>query len=441
MRWDVYPDMKDSGVEWIGAIPSEWSVAEVRYLFDVQLGKMLQNESSSHRDTEVPYLKALHVQWDKVQTTELPKMWASPKGLFAYSVVNGDLLVCEGGEVGRAALVDGLDGECIIQNSLHRVRPSGKGIDVRILMYFLEHASSNGWFQVVCNKATIAHLTSEKLGDLPIAVAPVQDSKAIATFLDRKTAAIDALIEKKQRLIELLEEKRQVVISRAVTKGLDPNAKMKDSGVPWLGEIPAHWEVRDLGQLVDVVSGATPSKDNLSYWDGDIPWVSPKDMKRWVISDAIDHVTQKAVQVTTLKLIDPPAVLLVVRGMILLHSVPVAVTDAPVTINQDMKALIPRIEISPLYLMYQLRALKTAVLSRVEESGHGTRCLRTELWRKLSLIVPSRESQTAICNYIERKLTEIDGLLSKTSMVIEKLLEYRQALITAAVTGKIDVRG
>src|SRR5690606_17103116 len=110
------------------------------------------------------------------------------------------------------------------------------------------------------------------------------------------TARIDALIEEQQRLIELLKEKRQAVISHAVTKGLDPTVPMKDSGVEWLGEVPAHWVVRKLKNLVSVRGGSTPSKEVELYWEGEIPWVSPKDMKSERISDSIDHVSELAIE-------------------------------------------------------------------------------------------------------------------------------------------------
>ena len=128
------------------ALPRRWRVQQAKRLYDIQLGKMLQTQPESSHDTEIEYLKAVHVQWQAVSTQDLPTMWASLKEIQQYAVANGDLLVCEGGEVGRAAVVDTLAGPAIIQNALHRVRPC-QG-DTRFFMYFLRHVADAGWFEV-----------------------------------------------------------------------------------------------------------------------------------------------------------------------------------------------------------------------------------------------------------------------------------------------------
>ena len=139
-----------------------------------------------------------------------------------------------------------------------------------MLIYLLKHAASQGWFEILCNRATIAHFTSEKFGDLPIPTPPLSEQRAIAAFLDRETAKIDALVAKKERLIELLQEKRTALISDAVTKGLDPDVPLKDSGVEWLGEIPAHWEVKRLKRLAFMQAGTAITGDDIGA-EGDYP--------------------------------------------------------------------------------------------------------------------------------------------------------------------------
>jgi len=244
---------------------------------------------------------------------------------------------------------------------------------------------------------TIQHLPAEKLRVTRYPAPPFAKQCAIADFLDTETARIDELIAAKENLFAILAEKRRALVAQAVTRGLDPNVKMRDSGVPWLGEIPAHWKVVPFRFLVDMASGATPSTGEPLFWDGDIPWVSPKDMKRIEIADAQDHVTPLALSSTTLNLIGPPVVLIVVRGMILGHTFPVAITTAPITINQDMKALRPRGGLSALFLRDFLRGIDTHILSIVGESAHGTRKLETELAlrylrqsRRLTRVSPSK---------------------------------------------------
>ncbi|MBM4336326.1 MAG: restriction endonuclease subunit S, partial [Deltaproteobacteria bacterium] len=263
----------------------------------------------------------------------------------------------------------------------------------------------------------------------------------IVDFVRSRTARIDALVAKKGRLIELLEEKRAALITRAVTKGLDPKVPMKDSGVEWLGEIPAHWETAKTWRICKAISGGTPAKEERGYWGGDIPWVSPKDMKRRFIQSSGDTVTERAVVETGLKLIAPPIVLIVVRGMILAHTFPVAITTAPVTVNQDMKALELRRDLESTFTAWLLDGLGRAILGVVvEEAAHGTRVIRMDQWRSLTLPLPPTADQRAIADFVDCETARIDALVARVREAIERLKELRTALISAAVTGRIDVR-
>lgn len=206
----------------------------------------------------------------------------------------------------------------------------------------------------------------------------------------------------------------------------------------WHGELPRGWRAVPLAFLVDAISGSTPTKDEATYWGGVIPWVSPKDMKRPVIADAEDHITKTALAKSGIRLVQPEAVLVVVRGMILAHSFPVGVTTVPVTVNQDMKALKPRRGIEPWFLAYALRACTAPMLGLVEQAGHGTCKLRTDLWRRFPLPLPPIEAQRAIISFLDRKTAAIDALIAKKERLIELLEEKRQALITQAVTKGLD---
>jgi len=146
--WKTYPSYKPSGIEWLRDVPEHWVSQKVRFGFSVQLGKMLQPEATSENDCELPYLKAQHVQWNRVRVDELPTMWATDAESQKYGVMDGDLLVCEGGEVGRGGIVRNPSERTIIQNALHRVRPR-HGNETRFLLYVLYHASSQHWFEIL----------------------------------------------------------------------------------------------------------------------------------------------------------------------------------------------------------------------------------------------------------------------------------------------------
>ncbi|ATJ81536.1 restriction endonuclease subunit S [Halomonas beimenensis] len=344
-------------------------------------------------------------------------------------------------ENGKGAFAEGLNnGIAFGTTELHIIRP-GEEIDGRFLFYLsiseLFRKLGEGAMYGAGGQKRVPELF---IKDFQALLPPLGEQQKIATFLDRKTAEIDTLIDKKRRLLDRLAEKRTALITRAVTKGLNPDTPMKDSGIEWLGEIPAHWETGlPIKYLVKMSGGMTPSTSNPLYWDGDIPWVSPKDMKRPELIDAQDHVTELALSETGLSLVETGSVLIVVRGMILAHSFPVAINRVPVVLNQDMKALKVGPRLSPEYFALLLRAIADVMLSLVESSAHGTKALRTDRWKELLIALPPVDEQDTIVELVEKMVADLDSLEDATSNTIDKLEEYRSALITNAVTGQIKV--
>ena len=285
-------------------------------------------------------------------------------------------------------------------------------------------------------------LSPDHLGCLLVPVPPKQEQEKITQFLDGETERIDALVAKKERLIELLQEKRTALITRAVTKGLDPSVAMKESGAEWLGAVPTHWDCRKVWQVSSASSGGTPSRDQGEYWDGDIPWVSPKDMKSRFLDSSEERITSRGMMEAGLRLIPPATVLIVVRGMILVHTFPVSITSVPTTINQDMKAIVFRKGIASTFMAWQLEGIAGALLPIiVETAAHGTRAIRMDQWRNVVVAIPPVSEQRAITAFLDRATGQIDSLMAKVREAIERLKELRTGLISAAVTGKIDVRG
>jgi type I restriction enzyme S subunit len=178
-----------------------------------------------------------------------------------------------------------------------------------------------------------------------------------------------------------------------------------------------------LGQLVEIISGATPSRSEPEFWTGSIPWVSPKDMKRDYISDSIDHIGPEALSASGLKRISPGAVLIVVRGMILLHTVPIAIAGTALTINQDMKALVPRDKrISGEYLHGALVACHHALLARVRTAAHGTRKLDTDDLLQIPIVIPD-EKQHALYLVTRETATRVLKDIINTGSRLERLFE------------------
>ena len=283
---------------------------------------------------------------------------------------------------------------------------------------------------------------SMKYGDIkrmPLVMPTKAEQSEIASFLDRETAKIDALITEQQRLIELLQEKRQAVISHAVTKGLNPNAPMKVSGVEWLGEVPEHWEVRKLSQLcAGIGSGTTPKSDRLEFYeDGTIPWVVTGDLNDSMLDECSNRVTDRAInEHSTLKLYEAGSVVVAMYGATIGKA---ALLGIAVTVNQACCVLPPSREVRSEYLLLFVLAARPHLLSLA--TGGGQPNINQEVIRSLRMPLPAVSEQEDIVRQVRSSLGGVDSVSSMASKQVELLQERRSALISAAVTGQIDVRG
>jgi type I restriction enzyme S subunit len=222
------------------------------------------------------------------------------------------------------------------------------------------------------------------------------------------------------------------------TRRFRPYPEYQNSGAEWIGEIPSHWSTKRLKNVVHFQGGGTPSKENLEYWSGNIPWVSPKDMKTRLILDTVDKITVEAVEQSATNLVDPGAVLLVVRSGILNHSIPIAIAGTTVALNQDLKALIPGAEVLPKYLSYVIDGKQSPLLVEWRKEGATVESLELELIENSRFPLPPKSEQHAIVEFLDRETEKIDALMAKKERLIELFLEKRTALITHAVTMGLD---
>ena len=312
-KYQKYAEYKDSGVEWLGDIPSHWVVKRLGSFFDERREKV--------SDLDYP---ALSVTKNGI-VPQLENAAKTDAGDNRKLVQVNDFVINSRSDRKGSSGISPYTGSVSLISIVMEPK--------RIYPAYAHHLLRSYPFQEEFyryGKGIVADLWSTNSSEMKNILLPylsVEEQTQIANFLDHETAKIDSLIEKQQKLIELLKEKRQAVISHAVTKGLNPDVPMKDSGVEWLGRVPEHWEKKILKYIVSQQGGGTPDKSNLSFWDGDIPWVSPKDMKVDYISTSQDKITLQAIEQSSTKLVPIGSVLMVVRGMILIHSVPVALTQ------------------------------------------------------------------------------------------------------------------
>jgi type I restriction enzyme S subunit len=441
-RWRPYPEYKDAGVPWLGEIPLEWRTTQVKYSYEVRLGKMLASEPSSSLDTLEPYLRAANVYWEGVDTSDIHEMWFSPSEKAQYRLEPGDLVVCEGGDVGRSAIWKGELPECYIQNAVHRVR--GKdGYSNRFFYYWLFALKSAGYIDLICSKATIAHLTAEKLATISIVVPPPKEQRVIAAFLDRQTAKIDALIAEQRHLIELLQERRAALISHAVTKGLDPEAPMKDSHISWLGEIPRNWEVVRLKFIAHVQSGVAKGRNLEGKQTVDLPYLRVANVQSGFV-DLSDVATitigKDEIERYSLK----PGDILMTEGGDYDKLGRGTVWEGQIhpCVHQNHIFAVRALPGTNPYWISTLTQVDYARHYFILRSKQSTNLASISMTNvmELPIILPPTPEQDRILSYLDRETAKIDALIAEIETGIAHLEEYRTALISAAVTGKIDVR-
>ena len=431
--------MKPSGIDWIGDIPNNWETSRIKYHYQISLGKMLQPIQENSTDTLEHYMCSANITWAGVDTSILKQMWFSPAEKKQYRLLDGDLLVSEGGDVAVSCIWRNELDECYLQNAVHRVRQNALS-DNRFIYYWLFFLKNYGIVDLVCNKATIAHFTKEKFGELPICIMSIDEQVAIADFLDKECAQIDSIAADLEKQIALLQQYKKSLITETVTKGLDKSVPMKDSGIEWIGEIPEHWAISRVRHLASLCSGATPSKDVLSYWEGNIPWVSSQEVKSDIIKDTSLHISEEAINSCSTQLMPAGTLVMVVRSGILQHTIPVALLGVSATINQDIKAFQFNHLMLPAYFKYYIQGENDALLSVIIKDKTTVESVDNQLLLSLKIMVPPIEEQKAIVAFLNYKCGYIDKILNDKQEQLNLLMQHKKSLIYEYVTGKKRVK-
>ncbi|MEK8022560.1 MAG: restriction endonuclease subunit S [Candidatus Hydrogenedentota bacterium] len=425
MRYKPYSKYKLSGVEWLGKVPKGWAVKRLKHCVALQRKKKMP-------DSESNYLRLENIEsWTgKLTSTEPHANDGDAISFEPHDVLFGKLRPY----LAKAWLSDRA-GVC--SSELLVLRP------LELDPKFLALWALNRDFVSEIDSSTFGTKMPRAewnfIGNMPTLVPNITDQRAIAAFLDRETGRIDALVAKKERLIELLKEKRQALITRAVTKGLDPNAKMKDSGVEWLGQVPEGWEVTPFTKMVTEKSdyrGRTPEKI-----DDGVLLITARNIRMGFIDyECSQEYISDASYVETMKRGFPK------NGDILFTS------EAPLgnvaLVDREDVALAQRVirfrmnpeRIASTYALFAMMSAYFQDQLKRLATGSTAEGIKASKLFSLRLLVPSLAAQRAITTHLDHETTKLDALAEKTTQAIEKLKEYRAALISAAVTGKIDLR-
>lgn len=433
-----YPEYKDSGVEWLGELPAGWKLTLLKRLGTIRYGI---GEPPTYKEEGVPLIRATNVHEGQVLSKGL--VYVDPDDIPSQRILwlrEGDVIVVRSGAyTGDSALItDEYEGAIAGFDMVFRPHSC--------LPAFVKHSLlscylKNSQLDLKKMRAAQPHLNAEELGECIFALPTQEEQSAIALFLDRETAKIDALIAEQEKLLTLLAEKRQATISHAVTKGLNPDVQMKDSRVEWLGKVPAHWPIGKIQTFARRESGHTPSRQHPEYWEScTIPWFSLADV--WQLRTGnIKYVYETKELVSELGLANSSARLLPAGTVMLSRTASVgysAIMGCDMATTQDFINWVCKPELISEFLLYVLRGMKSEFARLMMGSTHQT--IYMPDLAKLMMGLPTMDEQAEIVSFLDTETSRLDTLTVEATRAIDLLKERRTALISAAVTGKIDVR-
>ncbi|MFV5602024.1 restriction endonuclease subunit S [Acinetobacter baumannii] len=424
MQFKQYPSYKNSGVEWLGDVPEHWQIVRTKDIFNHRKEEALEDDEivTAFRDGQVTLRK----------NRRTDGFTNSIKEHGYQHINNGDLVIHE---------MDAFAGAIGVSDS------SGKSTPVYTVCYAknenINHHFYSHFFRTMAKTGFINSLAKgirvrstefrwNESRNVYLAEPPKADQEKIVSFLDTETARIDNLIAKQEKLIELLEEQRKSIISHAVTKGLNPNVPMKDSGVEWLGDVPEHWEIYPIGYSFDLLKNNNVGDDweHTQLLSLTLQGVIKKDINEAKGKTHSDYSTYQKVNVGDF-----------IFCLFDIEETPrtVGVVETSGMITSAYTALKPKPFINPKYFYYFFECRDDLKAFGSEYSGLR-KTIRPTKFIKLKICYPKLNEQCEIVGFLDTKCKKIDLLISKQQQLIKKLKEYRISIISHAVTGKIDVR-
>ena len=431
-------EMKDSGIEWIGEIPTDWETRKIKQLADPNVENSFVDgdwiESPHIVDSGIRYLTTGNIG-DGVFKEQgngyiTPKTFEELACKYAFP---GDLIISRlNTPYGRSCILPSNYAEYVVavDNVILRTQE-----DKRYICYV---SQCDGYKQTVADEAkgtTMKRISRTNLGNIVIPLPPVHQQHRIADYLDRKCSQIDAIIARQQEVIEKLKAYKLSVITEAVTKGLNPNVPMKDSGVEWIGEIPEHWKIAKLKNYCHLKTGITPSTSNAEWFDGEVQWFTPGDFnesyqlaksKRTLSINALESSVAVVAPVNTVMIIGIGAT----AGK-------VGFSVVECSFNQQITALLTN-SVNPKFLMYWMIAnskflRETALFTTLP-------ILNNQTIGSYLLLCPENDTEEKqIADYLDEKCNELECTIAAKEKIISKLAEYKKALIYEVVTGKREV--
>jgi type I restriction enzyme, S subunit len=442
MSFPKYEVYKDSGVEWLGEVPEQWKVVPFSLAIEYQEGPGIM--TADFHDEGVPLLRISGVQqrWANLQgcnyldPAKVKSKWSH------FQLEHGDLLISASASMGTICEIGEEAVGAIPYTGLIRLKPRLGFSDKNFVRFIVGSFQFSTQIDLFKAGSTIQHFGPTHLSQMKVVLPPISEQTQIARFLDRETARIDALIAEQQRLIELLKEKRQAVISHAVTKGIDRTVPMKDSGVEWLGEVPEHWEICQSKHLFDSVTSGSRGWAEYYSDDGHL-FFRIANLTRDTIDPKLDSK----------QFVNPPVGSEGERSKIRVYDILISITadlGSVCVANPDIAdgyvsqhvALVRPNEKKVFSRWLAYFVLSSVCKEQLLGAGYGGTKIQLSLEDIRSFLVaaPPYEEQILIAAFLDSEISKFESLINEAVLGIALLTERRSALISAAVTGKIDVR-
>lgn len=438
MDYPAYPVYRESGIEWLGKIPDHWEVKALKFFSSLKARIGFHGLSSKDFINEGAY--CITGTDFKNGSVDFKNCYYVSESWYEFDkniqVRNHDLLVTKDGTIGKVALVDGLDNKATLNSGVFLLRPS---INSRFTFWSLNSRVFGEQVDLISRGSTINHLYERDFNNFYFSIPSNEEQSQIAQFLDHKTQQIDQLIAKKQTLIDKLNEQRIALITHAVTKGLNPAVTLKDSGVEWLGEIPKHWEVVKLSYRYEVLLGKMLDDKRITgdflgeyLRNTDVQWGRINDESLPQMDFRPDEYERYSIKKGDLVVCEGGEI---GRCAIWERETPCFYQKAlhrlrPVDPKNDNVRFMFYVLFDAVHQERFINGASKATIAH----------LPAETFRQYRFAYPPMIEQLEIVEYLDRETARIDRMVELNQQTIDKLKEYRTALITAAVTGKIDLR-
>jgi type I restriction enzyme S subunit len=433
-----------SHLRWARHVPRGWSVKPLRAVSDYVVSNVDKVPVDGEQVIRLCNYSDVYNNEFITQKLDFMVSTATEDEIRRFGLLVEDVIITKDSEswndIGVPALVVETADDLVCGYHLALLRPRESSLSGRFLLRCLQAKLLRLQLELAANGVTRFGLPKSDIGSMRLPVPPLATQVAIADYLDRETARLDGLVAAKQRVLDLLADKRKAIIATAVTRGLDPKVKLRDSGVPWLGEIPVHWEFWKVGHLAKVGNGSTPERDNADYWsDGSFPWLNSSVVNQDEVTTSDQFVTETALRECHLPRLQPGTVLVAITGQGKTRGQAV-VLSIGATINQHMAFVRPDPKLIESWFLRWLFYRAYEYLRSISDDAGGTKgALTCEDVASLRIPVPPLVEQRAIVEHIARETGKLDVVRAATERTIVLLKDRRAALIAAAVTGQLEV--